>query len=112
MNEIYQKLATGYPLAEMSALLERHAERTGWLAVPQFYIVGDGQLPDGTVFPLSMRPYRYTADSALDDWKETPGSAISFIVRWFDPADADAMAEYQRHKDAQAAEREQMGLKP
>lgn len=109
MREIYSKIIPGHPLAEMSALIERHAERIGMLPVPQFFVLTSATLGDGIEFPMPARPFRYTADRALQDWQECPGSGISFIVRWFDPADADHMAEYERHKAAQATERREMG---
>ncbi len=111
MKDIYAKIFPGYPLAEMSALIEGHAERIGLLPVAQFFVLTSAPLGDGIEFPMPARPFRYTADQALDDWRECPGSGISFIVRWFDPNSPEHMAEYQRHKEAQAIERARRGLK-
>lgn len=110
MKDIYAKIAPSYPLAEMSRLIEDHAERTGLLPIPQFFVLGSAMLGNGIEFPMPTRPFRYTADQALEDWQQCPGSGISFIVRWFDPNDSDHLADYQRHKDAQEVERTRRGL--
>lgn len=110
MKDIYAKLLPGYPLQEMSALIEQHAERTGMQAIPQFFLVGVVPMVDGGECPYPVGPFRYTAKRALEDWRDTPGAGVSFIIRWFDPGDPDAMAAHQRHKEAQAMERAQMGL--
>lgn len=92
-------------IAALKAIAKR-AEDAGFLTVGQYFLMfavpaeGGGELAVGGKL-------RYTAAKMLEDLRAFDGPATAcFVVRYFDPEDAEDLALYEDHVRAALMERD------